>query len=111
MKDGVVTYGKLAGKTNKELKKLEKSYTKLNNTVKKGLPLQTRAEAGVHKYTKAVLSAKKGVTSFAASQIRSWSFVTKAIDKLVKTELLFQPLKEYKFVNPFFKMWLRKKFL
>jgi len=80
MEDGVVTYGKLAGKTNKELKKLEKSYTKLNNTVKKGLPLQTRAEAGVHKYTKAVLSAKKGVTSFAASQIRSWSFVTKAID-------------------------------
>ncbi len=39
------------------------------------------------------------------------SAVTKAVDKLVKTELLFQPLKEYKFVNPFFKMWLRKKFL
>ncbi len=39
------------------------------------------------------------------------SSVKRAIDKLVKIEVLFRPLKEYKFVNPFFRMWLRKQFL
>ena len=80
MESGVVTYGKLAGKTNKELKKLEKSYTKLNNTIKKGIPLQTRAQLGVLKYQTAVLTAKKGIGVFASSQITAWSTVTKAID-------------------------------
>jgi len=80
VKDGIVTYGKLAKMPVKSLDKLEKAHEKLNNAVKKGLPLQLKAEAGVHKYQKLVLSTKKAITGFAASQIRSWSFVTKAID-------------------------------
>lgn len=39
------------------------------------------------------------------------SSVKKAVDKLIKIEILFHVDKEYKFVNPFFKKWLVKFFI
>jgi hypothetical protein len=81
LKDGEVGgKGGLAGITEKELIEKEKLYAKLNNTIKKGLPLQIKATANVHKFQQSVLGAKKMVTQFASSQIRSWTFVSRAID-------------------------------
>jgi hypothetical protein len=80
VKDGVVSFGKLKDISSKTLKGMEKDYDKLNNTIKKGLPLQIKATANVHQFQQRVLGAKKMVTQFASSQIRSWTFVSRAID-------------------------------
>ena len=39
------------------------------------------------------------------------SSVKKSVEKLIKIEVLFHSDKEYKFVNPFFKKWLVKRFI
>ena len=39
------------------------------------------------------------------------SSIKQAVNKLQNIEVLFRPGKEYKFVNPFFKMWLKNRFL
>ena len=81
VKDGVVSFGKLEGVSSKVLKGMEQQYTKLNDTVKKGLPLQVKAAANVHKLSKSFLNAKKGMTTFAASHIKTWSAINRAVNQ------------------------------
>ena len=38
------------------------------------------------------------------------SSVKRSIDKLIKVKVLFNYKKEYKFANPFFKLWLLKNY-
>ena len=67
------------------------------------------------------LKVLKGVAKYGGIEIYSNKFferngftnassVKRSIDKLIKTKILFIYKKEYKFANPFFKLWLLKNY-
>ncbi|MCK5156480.1 MAG: ATP-binding protein [Spirochaetales bacterium] len=67
------------------------------------------------------LKVLKGVAQYGGREIYSNNFfekngftnassVKRAIDKLIKVKILFIYKKEYKFANPFFKLWLLKNY-
>ena len=45
----------------------------------------------------------------AAASTRNAASVRRAVDRLVKEELVFHNAAEYRFVNPFFREWILRR--
>ncbi|RLD29657.1 MAG: hypothetical protein DRI73_10825 [Bacteroidetes bacterium] len=97
-----------------------------NNSFRKAIELIFSHEKMVYErifgeLTNFQLKVLKAVAKYGGIEIYSNNFfektgftnassVKRSIDKLVKIKILFSYKKEYKFANPFFKLWLLKNY-